>query len=1053
MPSLGSVHAAFATALQETSVGLANINFDFSLLKVEAPAEYRELGASLSAKRRDAAEHGATHITARKLGLLFEEILPSTPSLFKAYGLRACEIATSPSINPRGSNDHGPFAEYIGVDGTSIWAAATSGKGAVAIHLLACMLARIWTPSEAVAIWEQILEERKTELSTFDETEAIPLRSLATSQITLSREQLAEWDANARAWLRAADIAKGRNQKQVMLILDNLNLPVNGDMNVYSSVIRAWQMAMVTIDKLIDGVSHSVHNGAVLLGLSAWHLYPDFIVLGKETASTSQKDPLIAPGSTVTLGLQGVEPENSRGVYWSLPLAHVRFYGEPTASEGSVTSGSTRISMDDIFVVALGSLSSLWGNEGSQAVHVANVVCQLWESCLKGLKERQNRQSRGEIVKTSWLKLLNDAATRLLESSGPEKESCKRLFGLGQRRSTLLGRFQRTIPIFGLTDATFVNILTEDGRVAFLRSIAYKCSAETDVLIIKTRVQRTVYEGEGAKRQKIRVYFSPELASVPSRSPTSAMKRWVVPFLQGKNSKFSTIQDRTDEIPETECREEFLVLYEDSIELIKDGLWFRWVDPAAMYTDSSTSTDPKKPRTKVKPNTARWNPFSNAETPQPPRKGPVATFAFLYGDVKTAALYRRVNIEGASFRRLDNNDLGPQGGNITREEITNALTAGSVDTGQLVEHLKGVDVCSQRDLEDQFHTPVDSPFRGHVSVIEAFQALATASKVYSFLPSATVSLNTVTYGPLSHSYWFKECKSSCSQTQVEDPVTNMLLPHCPSRKATFACISMLESGSFDLRPDNLERVMAISSGDSIYVAAPVLCDPAVRPMPYETRRIIGNIGRAGLAFMIPPTNPRTKRLDLEFYQVINHDPYDGKLEDCFKSTTLHLGFSGYEFPLEVGHHGGRNREAFFVETLVSLHDRGEWIADLDTLATSASPLLHCSSHLDQTSCGCGSYVASDYHQLPDFPLVAIDRWEELLEKPLDAAVVRAHGNWLARLAATAMSVRMGHHTVILSGIGCRECGGTTLTSVPQNNRLEGGSRGEYINEPKTIYIL
>lgn len=252
---------------------------------------------------------------------------------------------------------------------------------------------------------------------------------------------------------------------------------------------------------------------------------------------------------------------------------------------------------------------------------------------------------------------------------------------------------------------------------------------------------------------------------------------------------------------------------------------------------------------------------------------------------------------------------------------------------------------------------------------------------------------------------------------------------------------MLESGGFDLKPEIVERAMTISSGNSIHVAAPILCDPAVLPMPYEVRRVIGNTGRAGLAFLIPPTNPRTKCLDLELYQIIDHDPYDGKLENRFKTTTLHLEFSGYEFPLEVGDHGGRNRETFFIEFLISSHDRGEWVADLDALAISDSPYLHRGSHLDQTSCGCENCVASDYHRLPTFPQVAIDRWEELLEKHLDAAVVRARAVWLARLAAPAISIKNGHHTVILSGIGCRECGGTALMPVPENERSWQGFKG------------
>ena len=244
MSNIGRLQSALISASQETTFALANANFDFALVKVEAPpVEYNHLGAALSTKRRSAAEHGTTHKTARKLGSLFEESIPPTPNLLRAYGLRASEIAQTPLVNPRGGRDHGPFADHIGVDGTSIWAAATSGKGAVAIHLLACMLARIWSPSEAVGIWEQILEERKKELSTWDESQIIPIRILATGQIELSRDQLAEWDASARAWLRAADIAMRHKQTQLMLILKNLDLPVNRDSDVYASVMQPWRTA------------------------------------------------------------------------------------------------------------------------------------------------------------------------------------------------------------------------------------------------------------------------------------------------------------------------------------------------------------------------------------------------------------------------------------------------------------------------------------------------------------------------------------------------------------------------------------------------------------------------------------------------------------------------------------------------------------------------------------------------------------------------------------------------------------------------------------------
>lgn len=105
-----------------------------------APIEFEGVGQVLSTLRRDAAESGSTHITARKLAALFETIVPPTPVLYEAYGRRASEICQHYEENERGVERRGLFADFAGPDATSIWAAATSGKTAIAIHLLACLL-------------------------------------------------------------------------------------------------------------------------------------------------------------------------------------------------------------------------------------------------------------------------------------------------------------------------------------------------------------------------------------------------------------------------------------------------------------------------------------------------------------------------------------------------------------------------------------------------------------------------------------------------------------------------------------------------------------------------------------------------------------------------------------------------------------------------------------------------------------------------------------------------------------------------------------------------
>jgi hypothetical protein len=65
----------------------------------------------------------------------------SDTEAIRAYGTRVSAISANPYINPQGSDRQTLFASHIGTDSTSIWAAVTSSPGAIAIHLLACMLA------------------------------------------------------------------------------------------------------------------------------------------------------------------------------------------------------------------------------------------------------------------------------------------------------------------------------------------------------------------------------------------------------------------------------------------------------------------------------------------------------------------------------------------------------------------------------------------------------------------------------------------------------------------------------------------------------------------------------------------------------------------------------------------------------------------------------------------------------------------------------------------------------------------------------------------------
>ncbi|KAF2796258.1 hypothetical protein K505DRAFT_406457 [Melanomma pulvis-pyrius CBS 109.77] len=359
-PVSGKLVASGLAAIQETTFALANINFDFALFKVEPPTEYKDLGLSLSKNHRDAAEHGTEHVFARKLAALFGQVIPPTPNLIKAYGLRASEIAkASANTNNSSARSYGIFKDCTGPDATSIWAAATSGPGAIAVHLLACMLARAWPSDRAEAIWDEIIQARKEELLTL------------ITRIDIDRDQISRWNASAKAWLEVADSAKKRQQTQLELLVGNTGLPISGSSGTYRSVINAWKLALQIVDKLVAGEPQSIQDGAVILGLKSWHLFPDVFALSAGQDKIKLHDPLLPQSAVITLGVSSCSPDSEGSVFWSLPLSYVKYYGNPVPSLANIGESTTRLLLPEFFQVVLGSVFSGWA-EHSRDIQTAS---------------------------------------------------------------------------------------------------------------------------------------------------------------------------------------------------------------------------------------------------------------------------------------------------------------------------------------------------------------------------------------------------------------------------------------------------------------------------------------------------------------------------------------------------------------------------------------------------------------------------------------------------------------------------------------------------------
>ncbi|KAL2069432.1 hypothetical protein VTL71DRAFT_14111 [Oculimacula yallundae] len=929
--SLSNLSMSMVTAKQETNLGLFNINIDFSLVKVDPPREFLQLGNEISASRRHTAEVGQPHITARKLGALFQQWLPRTPHLIRAYGTRASEIAASPDIKLKGDKAlYGLFAEHVGIDATSVWAAATSGPDAIAMHLLACVLARIWPRAEATAIWAQIVDERKKELEAVDTADPLYHISRQLARITVSREQLKEWDSSARAWIQTADQVMQVKQTQLMLILNNMTLPVNSNPKLFQNVLQTWKSAMITVDNLIQGMPHSVETAAALLGLCSWHIYPDMLVLHNSPTPVRQNDPLVPKGGILTVGLQIERPGQEGGVYWSLPLGHLRYYGAPVVMESHLETEGGRIEVDQLLQVAFGSFS---------------IDSKCDRSKLGAFVVRFAKACSDADMAVPWLDLLAHPLRPLVEGDEIARKRCEQLMRLGAMRCRSFILHKSKIPsIFGLT--TFDNLLPLlqwDSAVSLVRQWATGNVAEH-----KNRCIVIVHHhGEDI-----------EIATViPNQesSTNNGHMRWLSNEIAVLEQRQGVIGSRGETVAHIERS--------DIVDSAPHVL--HWKNPPLVLREKSQNF--KKDESSQEAITMKFRIVAG--------KGERIT-VWAYNVAPTNKVWRFVS---------DSDCL---------EALSTALEDGNFQVEQLSKYLVQFPILD--DMEN---------------LRRSIRALATVKSVYGSIPSAKISLD-VTSLTLHKMAWLPDKELEKFSELASQPTT---LPFQLSRSEMFSCIALFESGRYVVSPKSLTSVMAMAAGDSIYISAPLLCDPADSQSSSQVHRVTGSIGKPGIAMLIPPQNPQVSEYDKADWQMVNHDTFDGCEQDSFQGTTLHLGFTGYVLPIDTGQHGSRDSEIYFLESVVSVHEHGKWIADLDILGQFRDR----SRYRVLPSCTHTRGLISNV--IPTSSITAIDHFSEIVDPPEFVGIIRSSKNWLARLAVATISLQLDHPTVILSDRFCWDC--------------------------------
>ena len=806
-------------------------------------------------------------------------------------------------------------------------------------------------------------------------------------------------------WIRTADSAKRAQQTQLMLIVDNMDLPIPRRASMYNDVMRVWIQALTVVENLVSGVAQRVNSGEALLGLSAWHVYPDICAIGHRTVTIEQKDHLVTKGGIVTLGLQEHRERDPQGITWSMPLAHLRYYGGPVPSQRTVGLKNSKVFFDQIVLVAIGSIMATWSNFDAKLENALRFLIA-FAKILNIVYQKQPKQ-------LLWPKVLANQAHKALSSDHEGRREMARLVSLGQRRYRVFLAADNEQPpsLFGLSnpDQCIRLLQVPDPAIATLRGMVKFMPAPLEIAF--TRHVHPDFNG----------YRIIEYASIfPIRVDGFTHHRWItMPDSSLDDEIISLVLDRA-----TYIREEL----GECCGLLEHGEVFREIYdpiecPLFIPQDESfflgKSRHGKAPRAiagGTKKRLGFWDSLEQRCVGMP-QLGCIKMMRIDHEELlkSTEAEYSVMKYE-MYFGHADSlihlyaaREPGPEKLQIKLpiDYVTKALESQLAELPRVSRRFDWPTLACEAPENTQCP-----------SFYKSLAALAAAQEVFSNLPNAEVDLSVVSR-TLGEAKW----------AQYLSPLTGFVM----SRASAVACICMFENGELNLQLQDLEDILAVSSANNLYASEILFCDPSKSPPPNAFRHVIGNVGRPGLVLLLSPRNTILREPDLESWEMINHAPFDGKFEDNFESTSLHLSLTGYEQPINIHGHGDRDCVVHFAEVVVSAHDRGLWHADLDLLhlATRRWPRIssaHCRHTEDQKV---------DASLVADF--ISIDNWYEALDRPHNPAIVRSQNNWIARLALAAIPSPENQQLIVTLDKPCCAC----LASYPRHT----------ISKYKTITFL
>lgn len=634
--------------------------------------------------------------------------------------------------------------------------------------------------------------------------------------------------------------------------------------------------------------------------------------------------------------------------------------------------------------------------------------------CLDEITSRSNETPDFQPWKWHWIHLFAIASRKLLTLEGTERDLAVNTIALGQRRGrSLLRESASSIPaLFGLCDSWILHLLkvqdrldstiiqSEATEVEMMRYIARQLDLQHAECIIRARGGHKHFTAIPHKDTN-REYHITWIETKPSSSWAGMCECHETGhhchvgrcpcILYGQHCSNACHKEgmslqnspcpgcRRDDMRMNKISEEcykYRNMNDDEAVRYRKGPLSITVDPllAPPLSDLGIKFKCAKDKTHAGNNLpfaihdARQclcSCFYEATSVGPP------SFVLIAGSETDVGLFLRFDIGvRARKKRLYEAQKRAQTERFqTIDQVISSLKTGQISPRNIVRYLATIqegDIIGTPTFRKglEIHRFTDQ------SLFDSLHALSLATQTFADLPGATINLKIIST-PLHQSLWLP-------------PQGVRFL----SRGQKFACIAVFESGLYNIDPIVMKDVIAISSRNSIFASALLHNDPGSLDHVSDVRRVVGNVGKTGMVLMVAPQAPRTKGVNLNEFRLVCHNPFNGKSEDSFRSTSLHLTFTEFELPVDVGERGAIDKDLCSVETLIQVYNRDQWIADIDVLPVSQND----NDAVRRNTVKCTGFSPT----IPSI-LVSIDNWEELLDVPKDlgklrVAVVRAHDN-------------------------------------------------------------